>query len=646
MRQGIARGVEADVLGQGDRQLLIRHRDGAAVRTVDHRDRTAPVALSGHAPVAQAELHGAMPGVQLFQPPHDPLLGVRYAQAVQEFRVTEAAVAGIGLIAYGEGRRIRIGWQNNGCNGQTVLAREIQVSLIVRRTAEDRPGAVVHQHEVGDVDRQAPVRVERMTGGQRGLVATFFGCLDGLFAGAQSVAFGDEGAQLRILGGQGGAQRVMGRERAEAGAEKRVRPCGEDLEGTVGFGGGAALQRKEDPGPFRAADPVGLHQADLLGPALHALQLLQQILGEGGDFEEPARQVAAFDRSTRAPALAVDDLLVGQDRVIDRIPVHPGLLTVDQIVTQEFQKQALLLGVVGRVAGSELARPVERQPHGLELVAHGLDVAVGPFGRMDLPLHSGILSRQAKGIPPHGMEHVEPPGALVARDHVTDRIVSDVTHVDAPRGVGEHLQDVVGFATRCLLGTETVGIGPGRLPSGLDLFRVVAAHLGVRSLRQGSGAMPGFGFGPFVGCHLKAATGSRQFRAAMRSSRARVRMAFSRSMPVVSPTCASFQVPPPLTCRKTRARTPSARKSRPRMKTLTLKRSSGLSGGEYQSVMITPPKGSAEDKGMKDTVSSEARQRKALTPIPVPPAVSAGVSLFPKISRPPGPKTPPSEATS
>ena len=45
-------------------------------------------------------------------------------------------------------------------------------------------------------------------------------------------------------------------------------------------------------------------------------------------------------------------------------------------------------------------------------------------------------------------------------------------------------------------------------------------------------------------------------------------------------------------------------------------RSLGLSGAEYQSVIITPPKGSAEVIGIKETVSSVARHRKPLTPMP------------------------------
>src|SRR5262249_28576240 len=74
---------------------------------------------------------------------------------------------------------------------------------------------------------------------------------------------------------------------------------------------------------------------------------------------------------------------------------------------------------------------------------------------------------------------------------------------------------------------------------------------------------------------------------------------------------------------------------------LTLKRSLGDCGGEYQSVMMTPPNGSAETSGMNATVSSDARHRKLLTPIPPPasaPVPSAGLS-GPPIDRPPGPNT-------
>src|SRR5207302_3796595 len=77
------------------------------------------------------------------------------------------------------------------------------------------------------------------------------------------------------------------------------------------------------------------------------------------------------------------------------------------------------------------------------------------------------------------------------------------------------------------------------------------------------------------------------------------------------------------------------------MKIVILRRSSGVSGGEYQSVMMTPPNGSAEASGMKESVSSEARHRKELTPIPPPPPPAPGLLPPPNRltrSRPPAPR--------
>src|SRR5277367_6009404 len=65
-------------------------------------------------------------------------------------------------------------------------------------------------------------------------------------------------------------------------------------------------------------------------------------------------------------------------------------------------------------------------------------------------------------------------------------------------------------------------------------------------------------------------------------------------------------------------------------------RSLGSSGAEYQSVMITPPNGSADCSGRNDRVSSVACQRNELTPsvsrpldeaMEVAPVVVSGMSL-------------------
>ena len=59
--------------------------------------------------------------------------------------------------------------------------------------------------------------------------------------------------------------------------------------------------------------------------------------------------------STGAPErqpLAVDDLLVGEHGHVDRVPVHLGLLAVDEPGGKEIEEQPLLVLVV---AGSQVA---------------------------------------------------------------------------------------------------------------------------------------------------------------------------------------------------------------------------------------------------------------------------------------------------
>ena len=82
--------------------------------------------------------------------------------------------------------------------------------------------------------------------------------------------------------------------------------------------------------------------------------------------------------ASRPPPTAVDHLLIGQDRHVDRVPVDQAFLAIDQAAPPQLQEPALLLAVIGRIAGGELPRPVDRQAQALQLLAHGRDVVVGP----------------------------------------------------------------------------------------------------------------------------------------------------------------------------------------------------------------------------------------------------------------------------
>ena len=466
--QRVARAVESDVLGQAYGQVGLGHRHGAAGLAMDDRDGAAPIALARHAPVAQAPVDGAF--TQAFR--RDAVdgggLGGLHPKPVQEVGIEQGAVARIGFVADGKGGRVGPFGQHHRLDRQAVLAGEIQIALVMGGAAENGARAVFHQHEIGHVDGQFPAGHERMAGLQAGVDALLLGGFQRRFRGAHAVAFGDELGQLAVALRKLGGQRVVGRNGQEGGAEQGVGAGGEDLE-LVRPAGDLPGQ----PGALGPADPVLLHDADALGPAVQRLQGRQQVVGKGGDLEEPLAQQALFHQRARAPAAAVDDLLVGQHGVFHRVPVDPGFLAVDQPGLEEVQEHLLFVAVIFRLAGGDLAAPIIGQAHGFELLAHGGDVLARPLGRMHAPLDGGVLGRQAESVPAHGVQHVEALGALVARDHVAQGIVAHVAHVDAPRRIGEHLHHVILRARRVGLGDEGAAVFPAALPLGLGFLEII-----------------------------------------------------------------------------------------------------------------------------------------------------------------------------
>ncbi len=61
-------------------------------------------------------------------------------------------------------RRFRTRRQHYRDHRQPVFAGEIEVALVMGGAAENGPGAIVHQHEIGDEDRHALAGIERMDG--------------------------------------------------------------------------------------------------------------------------------------------------------------------------------------------------------------------------------------------------------------------------------------------------------------------------------------------------------------------------------------------------------------------------------------------------------------------------------------------------
>src|SRR5690242_3742267 len=67
----VAGFIELDVVGKHDGKLVARDRHRAALRAMDDRDRRAPIALAGDAPIAQAVLNGPAAPAGLLGPAND-----------------------------------------------------------------------------------------------------------------------------------------------------------------------------------------------------------------------------------------------------------------------------------------------------------------------------------------------------------------------------------------------------------------------------------------------------------------------------------------------------------------------------------------------------------------------------------------------
>ena len=342
----------------------------------------------------------------------------------------------------------------------------------MRRTGEDRTGAVIHQDEVRDPDRQFPFRVQRVTDLQTRIQSQLLGLLQGFLGGAALLALGAERLHLWVRRGEFLGQRMIGGDTNETRPHQRIWPRRVNCNRLAAIG---TFEGKLQTA--RPADPVLLHQLHLGWPVIQPVDRFQQFLRETADLEEPLRQLAPLHLGTRAPALAVDHLLVRQNRHVDRVPVHHRILAVNQPLLHEVDEHRLLLTVILRVAGREHPAPVQPEAQRLHLRDHRVDIIVGPRLRMSARRHRRVLGRHPEGVKPHRMQNVVAGRQLVPRDHVAHRIIPHMTDMDAPRRIGEHLQHVILGLRLIALRDKGARLFPGGLPFRFNGFGVVARHI-------------------------------------------------------------------------------------------------------------------------------------------------------------------------
>ena len=444
-------------LGQDDRQLRLGHRDRAVVLAVDDRDRAAPVALARHRPVAQAVRDRGGAAALLPQPLDD----LRDPFARRQPGELAGVDQDFGLLV--DHRPYR----------QAVGLGELAVALVVRGHGHDRAGPVVHQHVVGDPDRDPLVvdRIDDVVAGEDAVLVLRLPLLDRARAGLLHV-------RAHLVVRQLLDQRVLRREHEERGAEQRVRPRREDGNVDVQL-----LVAEEHLRALGAPDPVALDRLRLLGP-VDQRQVVEQLVGVRGDPEEPLHHVPRDDGRPAALAPAVDHVLVGDDRLVLRAPVDRRLLAIGQPGLEELQEQPLRPAVVLDLVRGRLAVPVDHPAQAPHLGADVRDVPLDDLARMPALADRGVLGGQAERVEAHRAHHAPAGAPPVMRDHVAQRVVEDVPHVQRPGGVREHLEHVElplrlgpGLGVRRVEGPFGL---PDLLPLLLDCVRLVRVHVCLR----------------------------------------------------------------------------------------------------------------------------------------------------------------------
>ena len=317
-------------------------------------------------------------------------------------------------------------------------------------------------------------RIKGMAHANAGVKAQLFGGFNCFFCGAAFAAFSAERRHIFVFALKHFGQRMIRGDPDKGRAHQCIGAGCVYLDPVMAFGGVNCREGKLEPA--RLADPVGLHQFDLGGPVVERVQCGKQFFGMVRNLEEPLRQLASLDQCARPPAATGLNLFVGQNRHIDRIPVHHRVLAVNQSFVEEIEEQRLLLAIVFGITGGKFAGPINRQAQRLHLAAHVVDVAVGPILWVSANGHRSVFGRHPECIPTHRVQHIVPCRDLIAGDHIAHGVIADVAHVDAPRGIREHLKHII---LRLVSGADRLEhfvFFPGLLPAGFDLGGGISGH--------------------------------------------------------------------------------------------------------------------------------------------------------------------------
>src|SRR5262245_32968232 len=148
----IAWDVESHILRQGHRQIIFRHGDYATLLAMDNWDWATPIALARNTPVTQAIIDlplrdRSIAANFLFQALCNFLLRFLNAHSIEKTRIDHEAFAVISNVCNDKCFRILTWWADYRRVAEPIFVHEVEVALVVRRTAENGTGSVVRSEE-------------------------------------------------------------------------------------------------------------------------------------------------------------------------------------------------------------------------------------------------------------------------------------------------------------------------------------------------------------------------------------------------------------------------------------------------------------------------------------------------------------------
>ena len=409
------------VFRQNNRQLVFwRWQDGTVFQR-HHRNRRAPVTLTGNTPVTQTIVNFTLTHAFSYQLVSNGVEGRFEVEAVKLTGVKQHAFFSQRLF-----RQIRLcafSGQNYRLDGQAIFGRKFVIALIVTRNGHNCACTVFHQHEVCRPNRDL-FASQRVNGFETSVDAFLLHGRHFGFSNLGVAAFVNEGSQFWVIFSGFLRQRMTCSNGQVGRTHKGVRACGVDGQRVV-----VTVHIEGDFHAFRAANPVALHRFHGVRPVIQIIQVAQQFVSVSGDFDEPLRDLFTLNFGIATPAAAVDNLFVRQYGLVVWAPVNGRRFLVHQPFFVQLGEELLFPAVVFRGAGRQLTAPVVTETQHFELVFHVCNVVIRPRCRGGVVFNRSAFGRQAERIPANWLKYVFAQHTLIASDHVTDGVVTYVAHV-------------------------------------------------------------------------------------------------------------------------------------------------------------------------------------------------------------------------